>query len=181
MPRRELGIGTAFNFLGPLTNPAQPTYAAVGCADARMAPLLAGVFAGRGRDAAVFRGDDGLDEITVSTTSSVWWVREGQVTDRLLDPTRLGLELHPIEALRGGDAAHNAQVVRDTFAGAGGAVRDAVLLNAGIALALTRPDSGSTTRPSTTTCAEAMALAAEAIDSGAATAAVDRWVAATRA
>src|SRR5690606_16548627 len=58
VPRRELGIGTAFNFLGPLTNPAQPTYAAVGCADARMAPLLAGVFAGRGKDAAVFRGDD---------------------------------------------------------------------------------------------------------------------------
>src|SRR4051794_40276107 len=95
VPQRELGIGTAFNFLGPLTNPAQPTYAAVGCADARMAPLLAGVFASRGRDAAVFRGDDGLDEITVSTTSSVWWVRAGQVTGRLLDPTRLGLELHP--------------------------------------------------------------------------------------
>jgi len=72
----------------------------------------------------------------------VWWVREGRVSERSVDPTRLGLELHPIEALRGGDAAHNAKVVRDTFAGAGGAVRDAVLLNAGIALALTRPDSG---------------------------------------
>ncbi len=181
VPRRELGIGTAFNFLGPLTNPAQPTYAAVGCADHRMAPLLAGVFASRGRDAAVFRGDDGLDEITVSTTSSVWWVRDGQVTDRLLDPTRLGLELHPIEALRGGDAAHNAQVVRDTFAGADGAVRDAVLLNAGIALALTRSDSGSDDAAFHDDVREAMALAAAAIDSGAATAAVDRWVAATRA
>ena len=181
VPRRELGIGTAFNFLGPLTNPAQPTYAAVGCADVRIAPLLAGVFASRGRDAAVFRGDDGLDEITVSTTSSVWWVREGQVTERLLDPTRLGLELHPIEALRGGDAAHNAQVVRDTFAGAGGAVRDAVLLNAGIALALTRADSGSDDAAFHDDVREAMALAAAAIDSGAATAAVDRWVAATRA
>ena len=180
VPRRELGIGTAFNFLGPLTNPAQPTYAAVGCADARMAPLLAGVFAGRSRDAAVFRGDDGLDEITVSTTSSVWWVRAGQVTGRLLDPTRLGLELHPIEALRGGDAAHNAQVVRDTFAGAGGAVRDAVLLNAGIALALTCSDSGSDDSAFHDDLREAMARAAEAIDSGAATAAVDRWVAATR-
>ena len=180
VPRRELGIGTAFNFLGPLTNPAQPTYAAVGCADARMAPLLAGVFASRGRDAAVFRGDDGLDEITVSTTSSVWWVRAGQVTGRLLDPTRLGLELHPIEALRGGDAAHNAQVVRDTFAGAGGAVRDAVLLNAGIALALTCSDSGSDDSAFHDDLREAMARAAEAIDSGAATAAVDRWVAATR-
>jgi anthranilate phosphoribosyltransferase len=180
VPRRELGIGTAFNFLGPLTNPAQPTYAAVGCADARMAPLLAGVFAGRSRDAAVFRGDDGLDEITVSTTSSVWWVRGGQVTRRLLDPTRLGLQLHPIEALRGGDAAHNAQVVRDTFAGAGGAVRDAVLLNAGIALALTRSDSGPDDAAFHEDLREAMAQAAEAIDSGSATAAVDRWVAATR-
>src|SRR6478735_1844480 len=81
VPRRDLGIGTAFNFLGPLTNPAQPTYAAVGCADARMAPLLAGVFAHRGKDAAVFRGDDGLDEVTVSTTTHVWWVREGSVTE----------------------------------------------------------------------------------------------------
>ena len=58
----DLGVGSAFNFLGPLTNPAQPTYAAVGVADARMAPLMAGVFAERGKDAAVFRGDDGLDE-----------------------------------------------------------------------------------------------------------------------
>ncbi|TQM62996.1 anthranilate phosphoribosyltransferase [Humibacillus xanthopallidus] len=181
VPRRELGIGTAFNFLGPLTNPAQPTYAAVGCADARMAPLLAGVFASRGRDAAVFRGDDGLDEITVSTTSAVWWVRDGAVGLRSLDPTRLGLDLHPIEALRGGDAEHNAQVVRDTFAGQHGAVRDAVLLNAGIALALTRPDSGSDTAAFHEDVRAGMALATDAIDSGAATAVVDRWVAATRA
>ena len=190
VPRRELGIGTAFNFLGPLTNPAQPTYAAVGCADARMAPLLAGVFAGRGRDAAVFRGDDGLDEVTVSTTTSVWWVRGGNVSRRTLDPTRLGLTLHPIESLRGGDAAHNAEVARDTFAGASGPIRDAVLLNAGIALALTRPDSGQGTAggPGSTAASDAqhadvsagMALAAAAIDSGAATAVVQRWGAATR-
>jgi anthranilate phosphoribosyltransferase len=180
VPRRELGIGTAFNFLGPLTNPAQPTYAAVGCADARMAPLLAGVFASRGRDAAVFRGDDGLDEVTVSTTSAVWWVRDGQVGERSVDPTRLGLPLHPIEALRGGDAVHNAQVVRDTFAGAPGAVRDAVLLNAGIALALTRPDSGSDEAAFDADLRAAIDRAAEAIDSGAATATVDRWVATTR-
>ena len=67
--RRGLGIGTAFNALGPLTNPARPTYAAVGVADARLAPLMAGVFAGRGSVAAVFRGDDGLDELTTTTTS----------------------------------------------------------------------------------------------------------------
>ena len=179
VPRRDLGIGTAFNFLGPLTNPAQPTYAAVGCADARMAPLLAGVFADRGKDAAVFRGDDGLDEITVSTTTHVWWVRGGTVTERSVDPTRLGLALHPIEDLRGGDAAYNAGVVRDTFAGATGAVRDAVLLNAGIALALTRPDSGSSELDFDGDLRAGMDLAAQAIDNGAATALLERWVAAT--
>ena len=180
VPRRDLGIGTAFNFLGPLTNPAQPTYAAVGCADARMAPLLAGVFADRGKDAAVFRGDDGLDEVTVSTTTHVWWVRRGVVTERSVDPTRVGLQLHSIDDLRGGDAAHNAGVVRDVFAGKPGAVRDAVLLNAGIALALTRPDSGSSEADTDADLRAGMDLAAEAIDSGAATALVERWVAATR-
>ncbi len=180
VPRRDLGIGTAFNFLGPLTNPAQPTYAAVGCADARMAPLLAGVFAGRGKDAAVFRGDDGLDEVTVSTTTTVWWVRGGEVGDRVVDPTRLGLALHPIEALRGGDAEHNAGVVREVFAGATGAVRDAVLLNAGIALALTRPDSGARQEDFDADLRVAMEVAAAAIDDGSATRVVERWVAATR-
>jgi anthranilate phosphoribosyltransferase len=180
VPRRDLGVGTAFNFLGPLTNPAQPTYAAVGCAAAHMAPLLAGVFADRGKDAAVFRGDDGLDEVTVSTTTHVWWVRGGAVTQHSVDPTRLGLELHPLESLRGGDAVHNAGVVRVTFAGAAGAVRDAVLLNAGIALALTRPDSGSSPAAFDADLRAAMDVAAEAIDSGAAAAVVERWVGATR-
>src|SRR6476619_3328680 len=180
VPRRDLGIGTAFNFLGPLTNPAQPTYAAVGCADARMAPLLAGVFADRGKDAAVFRGDDGLDEVSVSTASLVWWVRGGAVRERSVDPERLGLRLHPVEDLRGGDAARDAGVVRDVFAGATGAVRDAVLLNAGIALALTRPDSGQSEADFDADLRAGMDRAAEAIDSGAATGLVERWVAATR-
>jgi anthranilate phosphoribosyltransferase len=180
VPRRDLGIGTAFNFLGPLTNPAQPTYAAVGCADVRMAPLLAGVFAHRGKDAAVFRGDDGLDEVTVSTTTHVWWVRGGEVSERSVDPTRLGISLRPVEELRGGDAAHNAAVVRDVFAGATGAVRDAVLLNTGIALALTRPDSGPSDSDFDADLMVGMERAAAAIDSGSATGLLDRWVAATR-
>lgn len=180
VPRRELGVGSAFNFLGPLTNPAQPTYAAIGCADAGMAPLLAGVFASRGKDAAVFRGDDGLDEVTVSTTTRVWWVRDGQARSRTVDPTRLGLGLHPTEDLRGGDAVHNAQVVRDVFAGATGAVRDAVLLNAGIALALTEPDSGGDQESFDRDLRTGMDRAAAAIDSGEATRTVDRWIRATR-
>jgi anthranilate phosphoribosyltransferase len=177
--RRDLGIGTAFNFLGPLTNPAQPTYAAVGVADPRMAPLIAGVFAGRGKDAVVFRGDDGLDELTISTTSSGWWVRSGQVQEHRLDPERLGLTLHPLETLRGADAAHNAGVVREVLAGATGPVRDAVVLNAGIALALTVPDEGASTEAFTAAVRAGMDRAERAIDDGSAAAVVDRWVAAT--
>ncbi len=179
--RRELGVPTAFNFLGPLTNPAQPTYAAVGVADARMAPIVAGVFASRGRDAAVFRGDDGLDELTLETTSTVWWVRAGSVTSRVVDPTRLGLSLQPTSALRGGDPAHNATVVRAVFAGESGAVRDAVLLNAGLALALTGTDSGASEDAFHADVRAGMDRASAALDSGAATRLVESWVAATRA
>ncbi len=178
--RRDLGVGTAFNALGPLTNPAQPTYAAVGVADARIAPLIAGVFAGRGRSAAVFRGDDGLDELTLATTSTVWWVRDGVVTELSLDPSDLGLDRSPVEALRGGDAAHNAQVVRDLLAGQSGPVRDAVVLNAGIALATA---SGLVGEPSAgalvTAVGEGMARAADAIDSGDAQRQLERWISAT--
>jgi len=177
--RRDLGIGTAFNFLGPLTNPAQPTYAAVGVADARMAPLMAGVFAGRGKDAVVFRGDDGLDELTISTTSRVWWVRHGAVRELTLDPSQVGLERHPIETLRGGDAAYNAQVVRDVFAGAVGPVRDAVVLNAGVALALTVPDGGSDQAGFIAALQRGMDRAGAAIDDGSATSTLQRWVTAT--
>ena len=178
--RRDLGIATAFNFLGPLTNPAQPTYAAVGVADARMAPLMAGVFAGRGKDAAVFRGDDGLDELTISTTSTVWWVRNGAIREYEVDPRSVGLELQPLETLRGGDAAYNAQVVRDVFGGAVGPIRDAVVLNAGIALALTTPDRGERPADFVAALRTAMDRAAAAIDDGGATSVLQRWIAATK-
>ncbi len=187
--RSELGVGTVFNFLGPLTNPAQPTHAAVGCADARMAPILAGVFADRGTSAAVVRGDDGLDELTLATTSTVWWAAGGTVVEGQLDPTRLGLAPAPTEALRGGDAAHNAEVIRRLFAGETGPVRDAVVLNAGLALAVSAdsldPADGSDAgafgdEALHTAVAAGMARAARAIDEGAATATLDRWIAATR-
>jgi anthranilate phosphoribosyltransferase len=178
--RRDLGIGTVFNFLGPLTNPAQPTYAAVGVADPRMAPLMAGVFAGRGKDAVVFRGDDGLDELTISTTSTLWWVRGGDVREFSLDPAWVGLERHPVETLRGGDAAHNAAVVRDVFAGAIGPVRDAVMLNAGVALALIEPDAGESQADFIAALRSGMSRAAAVIDDGSATLLLERWVAVTR-
>ncbi|GAA4406055.1 anthranilate phosphoribosyltransferase [Fodinibacter luteus] len=180
--RRELGVGTAFNALGPLTNPAQPTYAAVGVADARIAPLIAGVFAGRGRPAAVFRGDDGLDELTLATTSTVWWVRDGAVATLALDPGDVGLGHSPVDALRGGDAAHNAQVARDLLEGERGPVRDAVVLNAGIALATASGLAAPTPSDAVLAAAvrEGMDRAEAAIDSGAAHSLLERWVQATR-
>ncbi|SER91269.1 anthranilate phosphoribosyltransferase [Pedococcus cremeus] len=178
--RRDLGIGTAFNLLGPLTNPARPTYAAVGVADTRLAPLMAGVFAGRKKDAAVFRGDDGLDELTISTTSHVWWVRDGEVREHVLDPRGLGLELHPLETLRGADAAHNAGVAREVFAGQRSPVRDAVVLNAGIALALTEPDTGTTDADFLAGVRRGMDRAEQALDSGEALRRLDAWARASQ-
>lgn len=175
--RRELGIGTAFNILGPLTNPARPTYAALGVADPTAAPLIAGVFAGRGRTAVVVRGDDGLDEVTLSTTSSVWVAREGTVRTDFIDPGDYGIDRAPLESLRGGDAAFNAAVVRDVMAGGAGAAREAVRLNAGVALALPLLDEGI---PFGEALSRGVARATAAIDSGAAQTALERWVAATR-
>ncbi|MGH3973084.1 MAG: anthranilate phosphoribosyltransferase, partial [Pseudonocardiaceae bacterium] len=89
--RREIGVPTAFNFLGPLTNPAQPEAALVGCADLRMAPVMAQVLADRGITALLVRGDDGLDEITTTTTTSVWLINGGTVQRDQLDPAALGV------------------------------------------------------------------------------------------
>jgi anthranilate phosphoribosyltransferase len=170
--RRELGIGTTFNILGPLTNPARAGALAIGCADPRMAPVMAGVYARRGVDAWVVRGDDGLDELTTTTTSRVWWVHGGEVTESVLDPADLGVPRGTTEALRGGDAAHNADVVRRLLAGETGAVRDAVLLNAGAALAVYDAPG----IPPADALAAGLEKARDAVDSGAARAALDRWV-----
>jgi len=173
VPRRELGIGTTFNFLGPLSNPARPQANAIGCADARMAPVMAGVFVERGIDAWVFRGDEGLDELTTTTTSSLWAVRDGEVTQHTIDPTRLGIARVSADDLRGGDVAYNADVVRRMLAGETGPVRDAVVLNAGAALAVYDDADG----PVEDRLAAGVERAAAAIDSGAAADALERWVA----
>ncbi len=177
VPRRELGIGTTFNFLGPLSNPSRPAAQAIGCADARMAPVMAGVFAARGVDAWVFRGDDGLDELTTTTTSSLWLVRAGRVEQAVLDPGDLGLPAATTEDLRGGDAAHNAGVVRRLLEGEQGPVRDAVLLNAGAALAVHAADEGELV----SRVASGIDRARRAVDDGGAAAVLERWVAATSA
>ncbi|MER6974028.1 anthranilate phosphoribosyltransferase [Nocardioides sp. NPDC000445] len=173
--RREIGIATVFNLLGPLTNPARPASSAIGCADASAAPVMAGVFARRGVDAWVFRGDDGLDELTTTTTSHVWMVSQGVVTEATVEPLDHGIGRASAEDLRGDDAAYNAAVVRRLLAGEKGAVRDAVVLNAGAALAVHDAGSGSVDER----LAGGIARAADAIDSGAAQGVLDRWVAAT--
>ena len=174
VPRRELGIGTTFNFLGPLANPVRPAAQAIGCADLRMAPVMAGVFAQRGSDAWVFRGDDGLDELTTTTTSQVWLVSGGQVTTGVVDPAAHGFASATGEDLLGGDPAFNAEVVRRMLAGDTGPVRDAVVLNAGAALAVHEAAAGTLDER----LAAGIVRAVEAIDSGGAQATLDRWVAA---
>jgi anthranilate phosphoribosyltransferase len=172
VPRRELGVGTTFNFLGPLAHPAKPEAQAIGCADATMAPVMAGVFAKRGVDAWVFRGDDGLDELTTTTTSRVWAVTGGSVTEHVLEPLDLGVPRGTAEGLRGRDAAYNADVVRRLVAGEEGEVRDAVLLNAGAALAIHAAEPGTLEER----LAAGLARATEAVDSGRARAVLERWV-----
>jgi anthranilate phosphoribosyltransferase len=172
-PRREMGIGTVFNFLGPLTNPARPVAAAIGCADARMAPVLAAVLAARGTRALVFRGDDGLDELTTATTSAVWVARGGEVLAERVDPAALGIEEPPAGALRGGDAAVNADVFRRVIEGEKGPVRDAVLLNAAAALVAFDERPGRLHEA----LSAGMARAAAAVDEGKAAQVLDRWIA----
>ena len=169
--RRELGVPTAMNVLGPLTNPAQPGAALVGCADARIAPVMAEVFAGRGASALVVRGDDGLDELTTTTTSTVWAVAGGEVRQQSFDPAALGIARATREDLRGGDAATNAAVFRALVAGEKGPVRDAVLINAAGALVAFDgvPADLVTAFPA------ALQRAAEAIDNGAAAGLLTRW------
>lgn len=178
--RRDLGIPTAFNFLGPLTNPARPDVSAIGCADLAMAPIMAGVFAQRQMDAAVFRGDDGLDELTITGDSRVWWVSDGTVTPMSLAPEDVGLTSASLGALRGGDKTYNAQVVRDVLASATGPVRDAVLLNAGLALALVEQNTTGKRLGGHASLTDAVSAGVErartAIDSGDAAAALEKWV-----
>ncbi len=178
VPRRELGVATTFNFLGPLTNPARPAAQAVGVADARMAPVLAGVLARRGVEALVFRGDDGLDELTISSTSTVWVSRAGSddVEQVQVDPRELGLPRASVDTLRGGDPARNAEVFRRVLAGEPGPVRDAVVLNAAAAIAAHTAADGTVEQR----LADGLRAASAAIDNGAAATVLQRWVAATQ-
>lgn len=175
--RRDMGVATAFNFMGPLTNPSHPSASAIGVADERLAPLIAGVLAARGVRALVFRGGDGLDEMTTTGTSTVWEVRNGAVERSTVDPLHLGIARATLEDLRGGDAAANAAVVLSVLAGERGPVRDAVLLNAAAALVALDPSADGTL---TERLQRGLRRAEESVDSGQARKALDRWVQVTQ-
>ncbi len=181
VPRREMGIPTFFNFLGPLTNPAQPPAQAVGVSDARMAPVMAAVLAARGASALVFRGDDGLDELSIAAPSTVWVVSGRSVTETRLEPWTLGVAAADQAALAGGDAATNADITRAFLDGRSGPVRDAVLLNAAAALVAADAASGATSPCRWTRCPTCSrrrcARAADAVDDGAARDALEAWAA----
>ncbi|MFF1574763.1 anthranilate phosphoribosyltransferase [Leifsonia sp. NPDC058292] len=179
--RAQLGVPTVFNYLGPLCNPARPEASAVGVATLDRVPLFVGVFQTRGATALVFRGDDGLDEMSTTGHSHVWEVSRGLVTEHDIDPRDLGIPRAKMDDLLGKDAAYNASVVRAVLAGEEGPVRDIVLLNAAAGLVAyelasdpSRVQEAILDRFRTT-----MAVAAQAIDSGAAAAKLDEWVAAT--
>lgn len=177
-PRKEIGIPTVFNVLGPLTNPGRPRAGLIGCAFDSLVPVVAAVFAERGASALVVRGDDGLDEITLSTTTTVHVVSGGQVTTTTIDPRNFGFDLVPIDALKGGDAAFNADVARSVFGGADGPVRDAVLLNAAAAItAFDGISDGIDPRALDVQLTRGIERAAEALDSGATSELLNRWVA----
>jgi anthranilate phosphoribosyltransferase len=161
-----------FNFLGPLTNPARPFAQVVGVSDERMLPLVAEVLARRGTRAKVFRGEDGLDELSTTGISTVFDVRDGDVLEGHLDPATFGLPKATLEDLRGGDAEDAAAIARAVLAGEAGPRRDVVLLNAAAALEVAGRAS---------TLEDGLQIAAVAIDTGAAAATLDRWVAASTA
>lgn len=171
--RRALGVPTAFNYLGPMTNPAQVRSSAIGVADQEMAERIAQVFASRGDHALILRGSDGLDEITITGPSYVWETFDGGVTEHKLNPKDYGFSLGVLDDLRGGDAKHNAQVVRETLSGTAGYVLDAVLLNAAAAITAYYPVSDSSFEHR---FAEALRTARESIDSGKALQTLEKWV-----
>jgi anthranilate phosphoribosyltransferase len=172
--RKELGVPTVFNILGPLANPAKPQAAAIGVADERMHRVMAQVLATRGVDGFVFRGDDGLDEITLSTTTSVLTIGSGKIQSDRIDPQDFGIARAPISDLVGGDATENARITTAIFNGETGAPRDAVLLNAAAAIAAFdgEGDVGIHERIS-----KSLAKASSALDSGATRQLLKEWVA----
>jgi anthranilate phosphoribosyltransferase len=175
--RKELGVSTVFNILGPLANPAKPQAAAIGVANDRMHLVMAQVLAEKGCDGFVFRGDDGLDEITLATTTSVLSIGKAEIKSDRIDAKDFGMQNAPIEAIVGGDAKENARISRAIFAGERGAPRDAVLLNAAAAIAAFEGDMEIDVKERLTMGLE---RAVHAVDSGAALDLLEKWAALTQ-
>ncbi|HYY08965.1 MAG TPA: anthranilate phosphoribosyltransferase, partial [Actinomycetota bacterium] len=169
--RRELRVPTTFNFLGPLTNPARPAAQVVGVSDPRMLPLVAQVLARRGTRATVFRGGDGLDELSTTGPSTVVRIDQG-IEELTVDPEELGIPRATPDDLAGGDAEASARIARSVLAGDPGPARDIVVLNAGAALDVAglAPDLRG-----------GLELAAASIDEGRAAGALERWIAVSNA
>jgi len=171
--RKELGVPTVFNILGPLANPAKPIAAAIGVARSELLPLMAQVLLDQGKEGYVFRGDDGIDEVSISTTTTVIQISKGKLKQESFNPAELGIATAPITALAGGDAKFNALMTNQIFAGKMGPMRDAVTLNAAFAIAAFKADFDL---PLQTQIANGFVLANQAIDSGAAAAVLKKWV-----
>jgi anthranilate phosphoribosyltransferase len=157
-PRREMGVRTVFNVLGPLTNPAGAPHQLLGVYDRALVEPIAMVLCELGSDAAcVVHSADGLDELSISDVNYVARLRDAEVFLYEVDGQDYGLERTPLEAVRGGDVRENADTVRKILAGARGPKRDMVLLNAGAALEVAGLAHD---------IQEGMGIAAEAIDTG---------------
>ena len=184
--RKELGVPTTFNFLGPLANPAQPIATSLGVADASVAPLVAAEMASRGRTALVFRGDDGLDELTTTTTSQIWQVSGGEVTTSELDPRDFGIEIALPADLVGGDAHHNAKVALALFAGEDfenrRAVSDIVRLNAaaGVVAYELAKDASRAELSLSVRFQDSLDRVTRALESGEGANKLNEWIAATQ-
>ncbi|HLZ93821.1 MAG TPA: anthranilate phosphoribosyltransferase [Candidatus Dormibacteraeota bacterium] len=172
VPRKELGVRTVFNVLGPLCNPAAARYQSLGVADGAMAGKMAEVLMRLGVERAiVFHSDDGMDELSVSSPSHVIEI-DGRRHEYELDPAELGIKRAPLEAVKGGGPEENARLAREVLGGAKGPRRDVVLLNAAAALR-----AAGVARE----WKDGIRAAAEAIDSGRASGVLDRWAAVSRA
>lgn len=178
--RKELGVATFFNILGPLANPARPAAALIGCAFEPMAPVMADVLHRQGVRALVVRGLDGLDEVSTEGPTTVWDATGPRVTTTALTPETFGVPRSPLSALRGGDAARNAELARGVLEGAAGPIRDVVVANSAAAwaawAAVTAPERSLTDRID-----EGLRKVTTALDSGAALDLLNRWIEVTSA
>jgi anthranilate phosphoribosyltransferase len=166
--RRELGVATIFNFLGPLTNPAGATRQSLGVSDERMMGPMVETLQRLGSDHVVaFHGSDGLDELTLSGPSRIVELRDGEERRYELDPKEVGIERAPVDAVAGGTSEENAATIRSVLSGERGPRRDIVVLNAGAGLVAAdrAPD-----------LADGVGIAAETIDAGAAATALDALI-----